>query len=936
MPVVFAITLFVSATLLFMVQPMVGKLILPLLGGSPAAWNTCMVFFQGLLLLGYLYAHTLTYRLATNPRRQMRIHLSLLLITIVWLLLMGVVSPSHSPVAVFNSLAPQGVAYPMIGVLGLLTVAIGLPFLVISTSAPLLQRWFVYTGHPSARDPYFLYAASNAGSLISLLGYPLLIEPSLTLKSQAWLWAGGFTLLTVLIYLCGRAASSPAGLTGKVARQSMSEQALLARSDRMMPPRPSLMTMIRWVALAFVPSSLMLGVTFHMTTDIASVPLLWVIPLALYLLTFIIAYAHTPEWFRPVLVNIAPVLILLLVFVMISGISGLSTFMMLALHLVTYFFTALLMHSELARLRPAPEYLTGYFLWISIGGVLGGIFNALIAPVAFPLAWEYPIALALACLLVPPMNDSPENGRDDKPEQPAMTLAKQPMPLWRRCLPGMMDMLVPLSMLALSAWLIVLPQKSEWFSQFCLWVSETVSGGLQYAGLKVQLNPNTLATLLIYALPCMLCFLFIDRPIRFGLCVAAVLFTSHFRNFQQDAALFSVRSFFGILKVQEYVETRTVMTLTAPDPDDPEGRAALFGLRKPVPYHKLSHGTTLHGMQASVSDALTQPLSNLSGIGYLSRRSALAWYAESVLRDDLRLLGAATPWDALLLSGAQKSWDFRQEPLTYYHRTGPVGEIVAEFRRRHPLGEFAMIGLGTGSIAAYARAGQTLTFFEIDPTVIDLVVEPKVLNPDEVARGEQPILGPFTYVYDAKRRGAEVKFILGDARLKLAEQVDARYGLLLVDAFSSDSIPVHLLTREAVQLYKDRITDDGLLAIHISNRYIDLEPVVAILAKDLGLAARVWSDNAEDYPGKTASSWIVLAKSEEHLGDLGVYSADTGFGGLAGGAAWETFRPWNPLTIDPNVPAWTDDYSDVLRVMRLKEIRAARKFLGLPVANETE
>ena len=928
----FAITLFVSATLLFMVQPMVGKLILPLLGGSPAAWNTCMVFFQGLLLLGYLYTHTLTSRLTAYPGRQMRIHLALLLATIGWLVLMAILSPNHSPVAVFDSLAPQGVAYPMIGVLGLLTVAIGLPFLVISTSAPLLQRWFVYTGHPSARDPYFLYAASNAGSLISLLGYPLLIEPSMTLRSQAWLWAGGFCSLTGLVFFCGRAASHPDGLAGKIASQSVKEQESLAQAGRPTGPRPTLTTQIRWVALAFVPSSLMLGVTFHMTTDIASVPLLWVIPLALYLLTFIIAYAHTPNWFRPALANVAPVMILLLVFVMISGISGLSTFMMLALHLATYFFTALLMHSELARLRPAPEYLTGYFLWISIGGVLGGIFNALIAPVAFPLAWEYPIALAVACLLVPPLSESVS----DTLSEEAGSTATPAVPLWRRWLPAMLDLLVPLAMLALSAWLVLLPEKSDWFSRLCNGISSSVSSGLQYAGLKLQLNPSTLATLIIYALPCMLCFLFIDRPIRFGLCVAAVLFTSHFRNFQQDAAIASVRSFFGILKVQEYVETRTVMTLTAPDPDDPEGGTALFGLRKPVTYHKLSHGTTLHGMQAATADALTQPLSNLSGIGYLSRRSSLAWYGESVLRDDLRLLGAATPWDAVLLAGAQQSWDFRQEPLTYYHRTGPVGEIVAEFRRRHPLGEFAMIGLGTGSIAAYARPGQTLTFFEIDPTVIDLVVEPKVMNPEEVARGEPAILGPFTYINDAKRRGAEVKFILGDARLKLAEETSARYGLLLVDAFSSDSIPVHLLTREAMQLYKDRIADDGLLAIHISNRYIDLEPVVAILAKEVGLAARVWSDNAEDFPGKTASSWIVLAKSEEHLGELGAYTADTGFGGLAGGAAWETFRPWNPLTIDPNVPAWTDDYSDVLRVMRLKEIRAARKFLGLPVANETE
>lgn len=921
MPVLFALTLFVSANLLFMVQPMVGKMILPLLGGSPAAWNTCMVFFQGLLLLGYWYAHKLTETNLENPGRQARIHLGILGATIVWLVAMALVSPNHSPVAVFASIAPQGEAYPMFGVLLLLGVAIGLPFLVISTSAPLLQRWFVYTGHPSAKDPYFLYAASNAGSLISLLGYPLVIEPSLSLKSQAWLWAAGFTVLTVLVYRCGKAASDPAGLGAQLGAQAKSARAATPRT-----PQPPLRTRIRWIALAFVPSSLMLGVTFHMTTDIASVPLLWVIPLALYLLTFIIAFAHTPSWFRPVLGNIAPVLILLLVFVMTSNIPGMSIFMMLALHLVTYFFTSLLMHSELARLRPAPDHLTTYFLLISVGGVLGGIFNALIAPVAFPLDWEYPIALAVACLLVPPLLDEI---RAEYPE----TAPQTPLARWR---PRMLNVLIPAAMLALTAWLILLPEKFDWFNTACVWSSDNLTALLQYCGLRLHLSARTLAILVIYALPCMLCFLFIDRPIRFGLCVAAVLLSSHVHEFKQDAALASARSFFGILKVQEFTEKRTMLMLTAPDPDDPEGKPTLYGLQKPVRYLKLMHGTTLHGTQAVEEQALTQPLTDLSGTGYRSRRSANAWYSEAVLRDDLRLLGAATAWDAVLLGGIQQAWDFRQEPLTYYHRTGPVGEIFAELRHRHPTGNVAMIGLGTGSVATYARPGQSLTFYEIDPTVIDIVVEPKVMNPAAVAQGQPPVRGPFTFVDDARKRGAKLDFILGDARLKLAENQEARYQLLLVDAFSSDSIPVHLLTREAVELYRNRVTDDGLIAIHISNRYINLEPVVAILAQETGLAGRIWSDSAEEYPGKTASSWVILAKSEDQLGGLGAYRADTGFGALAGMAAWNTFRPWEPLKVDPSVHAWTDDYSDVLRVIQFREVRAVRKFLGLPVAGDPE
>ena len=710
--------MFVSATLLFMVQPMVGKMILPTLGGSPAAWNTCMVFFQGLLLIGYLYAHKLTEWNLGRPGRQVRVHIGLLIATVAWLVGMALVSPDGRPVAVFESIAPQGQAYPMIGVLALLGVAVGLPFLVVSTSAPLLQRWFVYTGHSSARDPYFLYAASNAGSLLTLIGYPLIVEPTLTVKTQTWVWAGGFALLTGLVYLCGRAATDPLGDATKIG-----EQAVAARRTATRTPAPPLATKLRWVALAFVPSSLMLGVTFHMTTDIASVPLLWVIPLALYLLTFIIAFARTPAWFRPVLSNVAPVMILLLVFVMSSGIGGVSTFMKLALHLAVYFATALLLHTELARLRPAPDHLTGYFLLISVGGVLGGIFNALIAPVAFPLAWEYPIALAVACLLVPSLS-TPMSA------QAEADYSGETRSVWRTYYdaipPWMFDVIVPLAMLALAGWLAVLPTRSEWFMSAMIWTAETLTTGLQNCGVDALVRPSTVSILVIYAVPCMLCFLFIDRPIRFGLCVAAVLFAANYRAFVTDPAIDRDRSFFGILKVNEE--------------EEPSVMGTRIPLVQNLPYRSLYHGTTLHGKQA-VGRSIPEPLTDLSGRGFMARRSHQEWLAEAVLRDDLRLFGAATAWDAVLLAGVKTGWDFRQEPLTYYHRTGPVGEIFAEARHRHPLGDIGMIGLGTGSVAAYARPGQSLTFYEIDPTVLDIVETPRVMNPDEVAGGSRPTWG---------------------------------------------------------------------------------------------------------------------------------------------------------------------------------------------------
>ncbi len=922
MPVLFAVTLFVSATLLFMVQPMVAKMILPLLGGSPAAWNTCMVFFQGLLLIGYLYAHRVTTHYSDDTRRQTRVHLVVLGAVLAWLAISAMTSPNGSPVAIFKTLAPQGQSYPMFGVLMLLGVAIGLPFLVISTSAPLLQRWFSLTGHPSAADPYFLYAASNAGSLLSLLGYPLVIEPSLTLADQAWLWAVGFGVLAVLIFFCGRAANNPVRPVIKAKPKPKD-----APPEPPLPPLP-ILRKLRWLGLAFVPSSLMLGVTFHMTTDIASVPLLWVIPLALYLLTFIIAFARTPAWFRPVLENLSPVLTLLLVFVMVSGVTkkeGFTQFMALSIHIVVYFFTALLMHSELARLRPQDvRYLTQYFLWMSLGGVTGGIFNALIAPVAFTQSIEYPIAIAIGCLLIPAVGESssqptpaPAGAAAPPPPEPKADYARYAAYVW--------DLTIPLAMVGLMWWLTSI-QGEEWFQQGCFWVSEQIRALFEYCGATVMVGWDTIMVLAVYALPCMLCFFFIDRPIRFGLCVSAVLAVSLYKTSRAEAVEEAARSFFGILRVERDYSPRYPFFFDPNKTDKGE---------QPPPqafitieyFHKLSHGTTLHGMQASDRNGMRQPISYMGQLDLRGRPTAREWSAEAALRDDLRLLMATDPWNAVMLGGAQAAWDARQEPLTYYHRTGPVGEMFRRLRQMNPRGDVAMVGLGTGSVACYALPGQSLTFYEIDPLVRDLVETPKY----------------FSYVDDARKRGAEVDIIMGDARLMLEppgdssrreKHHDRKFSLLLVDAFSSDSIPVHLLTREAIELYKSRLAPGGLLALHISNRYIMLEPVVARLAEDAKLKARVWNDRTEAiYPGKTSSSWVVLANSEEDLGEeIRGDFADDRFGAVGGGwCYWALNHNWRSLQVLPEVEAWTDDYSDVMRVMTFDEIRRARRFFGLPV-----
>lgn len=909
-----------------MVQPMVGKMILPLLGGSPGAWNTCMVFFQSLLLLGYLYAHYLTEKFNTAPHKQARIHLIILGSAIAWMTFSAILSSDNSPIAIFKSMTPTNTAYPMFGVLALLAVAIGLPFMVVSTSAPLLQKWFAYTNHPSSRDPYFLYAASNAGSLIALLGYPFYIERVMSLNTQAWFWAVGFIGLTLLVIPCATAATNPLPLPKKKDIQESDEASPLDDTQ------PSMTKQLRWVGLSFVPSSLMLGVTFHITTDIASMPLLWVIPLSLYLITFIIAYSRLPKWFRPVIGNLSPVVTLLLVFVLVSHIQGISTFMKLTMHIGAFFLAALMLHTELAHERPSTKYLTKYYLWISIGGVLGGIFNALIAPIVFPQAYEYIITIAIGCLLVPVFDMSKDAKLGDSPpetEEEAKPESEEENKDFKQGLVKILTFIIPLAMLLLSYQLSYLWHNSERYQTVVYKVSDFFNSASSALGAKLVFNSNILGTLLTYAVPCILCFVFIDKPIRFGLCVGAVLLAASIRDSRSSGIIESDRSFFGILRVEHS---------HAGDGATPPQRLfsyefegdEIYYINYGFSFYKLMHGTTLHGMQGIEPNAMTQELSDPLYMGNWSRADTQLWLAQARMRDQIRMLSASNGWDALLLTGMREAWDFRQEPLTYYHRTGPVGEIFREFRRKNPLGDVAMVGLGTGSAAAYALPGQKMTFYEIDPTVIDMVEKPRLMNPKEHEKGAKPIYGPFTYIDDARKRGAEIEFILGDARLKLEEDDSRKYDLLLVDAFSSDSIPIHLLTIEAIELYKQRLNPGGILALHISNRYIDLEPVVGRLAVEADLTARIWSDSKDGaYPGKTASSWVILTENPERFSDSIIANkADERFGAIAGGFVYYQYIPeWWFLRTPKDTPLWTDNYSDVISAIRMPEIVAIRRFV---------
>ncbi len=809
MALFFAVTLFVSAFLLFLVQPMVGKMVLPLLGGAPAAWATCMVFFQALLLAGYAYAHAAIRRF--GARRQAVIHLALLAMPLVVLGLTALLT--GAPVRAYKALAPQGQELPFFGAIALLAAAIGLPFFVVATSAPLMQRWFADTDHPAAHDPYFLYAASNFGSLLALIAYPFVVEPRFTLADQGWLWSGGYLLLVGLTASCAlqlrrsRAAPEP----DAPAREEDTTLAGASGSGR-----------LRWLILAFVPSSLLLSVTQFITTDIAPVPGLWVLPLGVYLLTFIVAFGRTPQWIHAIVQSITPIAVLALLFWMLAGQKTDSLGLLLAMHLAVFLLVALNCHMDLARRRPGAEHLTEFYLWVSLGGVLGGLFNSLIAPLLFNDLYEYQIVLVAACFL-----------------QPAIVTA-------RTSRGRVFDILAPLAVGGLTLALYYFPTDRlpllrslplpSLVKPFYRWVN--------FSPIMVWRNYVPIAV------PLLTSYWWVERPVRFGLCVAAawLALTSagQLDLRRHDQLLHRSRSFFGILSVQEDTD-KTPENVVVRLPDGVE----------PI-FHRLVHGTTLHGLQQ---------------------------------------------WDPP-----------SDEPLTYYHRTGPIGQVFAAAPPAVTRGRFAFVGLGSGSLAAYGQPGQAITFYEIDPAVRRIAEDPHY----------------FTYLRHCK---AEYNVEMGDARLRLEDRArSGEYGLIVVDAFSSDAIPIHLLTKEALELYLDKLADDGIIALHLSNRYLNLEAVVARLARELrkrepNLAALTeWDTNerfdpqsdasaANTIPGKRSSQWVVLAKNAKHLSALHSLPATMTIDDRP-----VTLARWTELSKVSPGPLWTDDFSNLTQILNWQYI----------------
>lgn len=703
----FTATIFFGSFLLFLVQPMIAKMLLPAFGGAPAVWSTCLVFFQGVLLFGYGYANRAPRLL---PHRTLVVIHTAFFALAAWILFQfGFASGAQ-----ISGTSP-GVA----DLLLFLAYAVGLPYLLVSTGAPLLQRWYA-----EEENPYFLYAASNAGSLLGLFAYPFGVERFFSLPAQARYWGVAFVALGALVTVCGLITKSGAAKPAPPAS----------------PPIAS-STKLRWFLLSAVPSSLLIGATTYLTANVAAIPLLWIIPLALYLVTFIIAFRrkgppNSQKLFRYAALLMAPMALMLVL-------EASDPIILLAIfHLSVFGLGALACHSELAETRPDADRLTEFYFVMSLGGVAGGAFNALLAPVAFNGAYEYPIALIVLLLL---------RSREDRPT------AKD----------AIGPLLVTLFTLAV-----------------CL------------VALGLKMDPGRVRTAVTIGLPALTAFLLIDRARRYALALAGVLLVAHFLGINRSWKLIaSERSFFGVHRILE----------------SPSGK-----------FRSLVHGVTIHGRQAP---------------GY------------------------------------------PEVPLTYYHPTGPLGMLIKVMQGKQPSLRAGLVGLGVGSIAAYARPNDHFTYFEIDPVVVDLAENPKF----------------YTYLSNAK---GKVDIVLGDARLSL-QNYNEKYDLIVLDAFSSDAIPIHLLTKEAVEMYFSRLRPGGILAFHISNRFLSLNRVLAKFCDELKVPGRYGADGGlttqEKDEGKEPSQYFLMAKTE---GDLKIAPR----------------QMFDPIADIKRAPLWTDTFSNLLDV----------------------
>lgn len=667
----FAATVFLSAFLLFQIQPMVAKMILPWFGGSSSVWSTCMVFFQAELLLGYLYVHWLHETLA--PRRQAVVHVVLLLLSLATL-----------PVAADPSWKDAAQAHPTLNVIGVLATAVGLPYLLLSTTGPLMQAW--YARAFSGVMPYRLYALSNLASMLALLSYPVLVEPFLALQGQSWMWSAAYALFVA-------ACAATAAWSWRAV--SPQREAPAAAGD--VAARPGWRECLLWIGLAMTASTLLLALTRHLTQDVAPVPFLWVLPLAIYLLSFILCFDAPRYYYRPLFLAALP-----LAFFGVDRVldEGLPVPWLIALLCSALFVFCMVCHGELVRRKPHPRHLTLFYLMLSIGGALGGMFVGLLAPAAFSAYFELPVGLFLCALLV---------------------LAV----LWRSLA---------------RTWRVVLV--------------------LALCGYGLRLGKVS--------------------------------------NDYIDGYRLVVRNFYSQLRISERSDERP-------------------GIKRVMVHGRINHGEQFLAPQ------------------------------------------------------------HRRTPTAYYCHESGIGRALFSLPQERPL-KLGVVGLGAGTLAAYGREGDEMRIYEINDQVLDL------------ARSE------FSYLADS---AARIVPVLGDGRLMLEREPPQHFDLLAMDAFSGDSIPAHLLTLEAMQSYLGHLRADGILAVHITNRYLDLRPVMAAAAQHYGKTALLYTLKAGEKDDFCFSSDWVLVMSPERAAALPLIMNDG-----------EALLP------RPGMPPWTDSFSNLFSVLK--------------------
>jgi hypothetical protein len=691
-----AVTIALSAFLLFLVQPIIAKQILPWFGGTSAVWTTCMVFFQVVLLGGYAYAHALTSR--AGARNQARVHIVLLAASLLFL-----------PIVAREALKPGGEEDAALSILWLLAATIGLPYFLLSSTGPLLQRWSAHR-FPE-KTVYRLFALSNLGSLLGLLAFPFLIEPFAPSVTQAYAWSAAYAVFALACAVTAWQAQR--ALTARLGEPAEAGAAAVAP---IADAAPLLRDYVLWLALSALGSVLLLATTSHITQNIASVPFLWVFPLTLYLLSFVLAFEgrggrgwyERRWWLFPTL---------LLAVAMSWGLSAsrgvLDIGVAVPLYCLGLLFTCLFCHGELAHAKPAARYLTHFYLTLSAGGALGGLAVGLLAPRIFPAYFELPLALfALA---------------------------------------------------ALASWLVMRN--------------------------RTLIGPALVAT------------------------VATAYSGWHYADFVKEGTIVMQRSFYGTLRVRETGSGEQQV-------------------------RRLLHGVILHGEQFTRAED-------------------------------------------------------RLEPGTYYARSSGIGLAIAAKQATGPV-RLGFVGLGVGTLSAYGRAGDELRFYELDPQVIDVAQR------------------HFTYLGSTK---AKLDFEIGDARLSLERELKRGgprgYDVLAIDAFSSDSIPVHLITREAIELYARHIAPDGIIAIHISNRFLDLKPVLANIAESAGFAARLVSDSPEDDRLASSTDWVLLARDARVFDDPQIA---------------ERAEPLQPVA---GFSLWTDQFNNLLDVLKIRPLDELKSLLGV-------